>query len=102
MKCTHCGKEVNFLLAYKVPHELGHFCSVSCARAEFPMRNIQTTRGGILELIVFLILLPWWIGKLVFKLAKPLIMNKWVWTIFSCGMAWAAWKLLDKIYNPKK
>ena len=44
------------------------------------------------------------LGKVVKALGKvvcKLITNKWVWTIFSCGLAWVAWKVLDKIYAPK-
>ena len=40
----------------------------------------------------------WWVGKLTFKILK----SKWTWTIFSCGMAWVAWKMLDAIYSPKE
>lgn len=106
MKCSNCGKEVNFLLAYKVSGASGHYCSEACAMDAnsdiFTSRaDVKICRGGILELIVFCILLPWWIGKLCFKILKPILKNKWTWTIFTCGLSWVAWKMLNALYAPK-
>ena len=109
MKCSNCGKEVNFLLAYKVSGAIGHYCSVKCAQdANMDMFTSRSdvdkkiSRGGILELIVFCFLLPWWIIKLCWKMAKPIIKNKWTWTIFTCGMSWVVWKMLNALYGPKE
>lgn len=68
MKCTHCGKQVSFFLAYKVKGKSGHFCSSHCANAEYPLFNVETYRGGLLELICFCFWFPYWILKTVVKL----------------------------------
>ena len=115
MKCSHCGKKVKFLLAYKAKGAAGHYyCSDKCARdantdALTSRSAVEVYRGGPLELFIFCFLLPWWFCKLFFKLgrsffkiAKPILKNKWVWTIFSCGLTWVTWKTLNSIYAPKK
>ena len=113
MKCSNCGKSVSFFLAYKVKGASGYYCSCSCAqdanadaftsRADIDRR---TYRGGFLELFCFFFMLPWWIFKLMLKIFKPvgriackIMFHKWTVTIFTFGMAWAAWKILDKIYG---
>jgi len=59
-----------------------------------------------IKLIKWLVIKPcWWLTKklvpaicrICWKIAK----NKWTWTIFTCGMSWVAWKMLDAIYAPK-
>ena len=77
MKCSNCGKQVNFLLAYKVKGTFGHYCSTKCAQAAnadaFTSKSDvykNTYRGGTLELIVALFLLPWWICKLIWWICK--------------------------------
>ena len=77
MKCSNCGKPVHFLLAYKVQGTFGHYCSTKCAQDAnvdaFTSRSDVSKkihRGGILELIVFCVLLPWWIFKLLLWIIK--------------------------------
>ena len=95
MKCSTCGKKISFFLAYKSKHSSGRFCSQSCALAA--TGSSETTRGGVLELICFCIYFPVWLLLRGLKLLK----NKWVLTIFSCGMTWALWKMLNAVYGPK-
>ena len=77
MKCSNCGKQVPFLLAWKVRGTFGHYCSVKCAQDSnvdaFTSKSDvykKAYRGGPLELIVALFLLPWWIVKLIVKIIK--------------------------------
>jgi len=72
MKCSNCGKQVPFLLAWKVRGTFGHYCSVKCAQDAnvdaFTSKSDvyqKAYRGGLIECIVGLILLPWWICKLI-------------------------------------
>ena len=83
----------------------GLFCSPECARAVdayAPIHKCGLIDGCLIAIITAPFVLTWWCIKKSVKLCWQAAKNKWVWTIFSCGMAWAAWKLLDKIYNPKK
>lgn len=43
----------------------------------------------------------WRMTKWCGRVACKIMFNKWSVTIFTFGMAWAAWKILDKIYGKK-
>ena len=80
MKCSNCGKEVHFLLAYKVEGASGHYCSQKCAidanTDAYTSRSDVSKkifRGGTLEIIVLFILLPWWIFKFILWIIKLII-----------------------------
>lgn len=65
MTCDNCGKDVAFILAWKVKGHPGHFCSKKCAHeATF---STDYERGGILELIVGLFMLFIWLVKWFIK-----------------------------------
>lgn len=96
MKCSTCGKKISFFTAMKSKHASGHFCSEACVLAA--SGSTEFYRGGILELICFCFYFPFWLGKIVLKMLK----NKWVLTIFTAGLSWVAWKMLNAVYAPKK
>lgn len=85
MTCDNCGKDVAFILAWKVKGHSGHFCSKKCAHeATF---STDYERGGILELIVGLFMLFVWLVKWFVK-----------------GSIWATKKIVQLIkgYKSKK
>jgi len=85
MTCDNCGKDVAFILAWKVKGHSGHFCSKKCAHeATF---STDYERGGILELIVGLFMLFVWLVKWFVK-----------------GSIWATKKIVKLIkgYKSKK
>jgi len=85
MTCDNCGKDVAFILAWKVKGHSGHFCSKKCAHeATF---STDYERGGILELIVGLFMLFFWLVKWFIK-----------------GAIWATKKIVQLVkgYNSKK
>ena len=68
MKCSHCKKPINFFLAYKIKGKSGHYCSTECAESHFPMLDVETYRGGFLELICFCFWFPYWTIKTITKI----------------------------------
>ena len=68
MKCSHCKKPISFFLAYKIKGKSGRYCSTECAESHFPFFDVQTYRGGFLELICFCIWFPYWIIKTIIKI----------------------------------
>lgn len=81
------------------------FCSKGCLKTwcqENPGKSPYTFGERILRgIVLFPILVPWWFCKMFFKILAKFAKNKWVWTICTCGMSWATWKLLDKVYGKK-
>ena len=113
MKCAECGKKLKwpyFGVWTAKNGTKGWYCSSHCCIAHSGLPGIQN--NGINSCVTAIVMLPFVLGwgavKLAFKalgklgkLACKAACNKWVWTIFSCELAWAAWKALDKIYAPK-
>lgn len=81
------------------------FCSQECAKAWCESHPGQSphTFGERLFLNILLspIKVPLWVCKMLFKIMKPVLKNKWTWTIFTCGLSLVAWKMLNAIYAPK-
>ena len=65
MKCDNCGKEVKFILAWKVKNHSGHYCSKECAHEATYSTDYE--RGGILELVAAIFMLVAWMVKMIYK-----------------------------------
>lgn len=110
-KCDYCGKE--FRSGPKLVGG-GHYCSIGCAKKVHGEEACKFAPTGVdivdlIKIIWFPFKAGWWLCKLffkllglIFKIIKPIVKNKWVWTIFSCGLSWVTWKMLNSIYAPKK
>ena len=93
--CSECGTECSDKYHSSFQKRGGEYSEYYC-KSCWDKKCAQTRKAwGCLFSAI------WWPIKTLGKVVCKLITNKWVWTIFSCGLAWAAWKALDKIYAPK-
>ena len=115
MKCRACGKPVSSFRAYVAKGAeagSGWFCSPACVHSMYPLAEVKGGFNPGTWLICLPFSLTWKLAKLCIKLTGKgvklcgkltwkILKNKWTWTIFTCGMSWAAWKMLNAIYAPR-
>ena len=116
-KCKVCGKQMPLSKMWcfgksehghdwkdTTTYPKGLYCSPECAHSIdpfLPIHQVGWTAGCFLANLKSPFTISWWIAKKGCKLAWKLAKNKWVWTIFSCGLSWVAWRMLCAIYEPK-
>ena len=104
MKCRNCGKQLKwpyFSVWISRNGTSGWFCSSQCVIDYTGLPGKQNS-FGINGCVTALVMLPFVLTAACIKGVFKTIFSKWGLTLLSFGMAPLAYKLLGKVYGPKK
>ena len=103
MKCAECGKKLKwpyFGVWTAKNGTKGWYCSSSCCIQHSGLPGVQN--NGINSCVTALFMLPFVLAATCIKGVFKTIFSKCGLTLLSFGMAPLAYKLLGKVYGPKK